>query len=90
MAGYPPFCAETVTEIFENLLRGNIQWPDECTGSEGITFSSAARDLISRLLSIDLEERLGQAGSAKIKEHEFFAGVDWDALLDEDAAFVPT
>lgn len=45
-------------------------------------FSSAARDLLSRLLRKDPHERLGVGlgGLAAIQEHPWFSGVNWEAL----------
>ena len=34
-------------------------------------------------------DRLGLGGTHEVKEHEFFAGVDWDSVLRQKAEFVP-
>ncbi|KAJ1947914.1 cAMP-dependent protein kinase catalytic subunit [Kickxella alabastrina] len=74
IAGYPPFYDEDHYRLYEKILAGRIQWPAE--------FDPVARDLVSRLLTADLSRRLGNLhrGSADIKEHRWFAEVDWNRL----------
>ena len=45
-------------------------------------FSSAARDLLERLLDSDENKRLGSGpdGIDEIKGHDFFKDIDWDAI----------
>ncbi|KAI8323134.1 Pkinase-domain-containing protein [Martensiomyces pterosporus] len=74
IAGYPPFYDEDHYRLYEKILAGRIQWPAQ--------FDPVARDLVSRLLTADLSRRLGNLhrGSADIKEHRWFAEVDWNRL----------
>ncbi|KAJ2898841.1 cAMP-dependent protein kinase catalytic subunit [Coemansia aciculifera] len=74
IAGYPPFYDEDHYRLYEKVLAGHIQWPSQ--------FDPIARDLVSRLLTADLSRRLGNLhrGSTDIKEHRWFAEVDWDRL----------
>ncbi|KAI9503909.1 kinase-like domain-containing protein [Coemansia spiralis] len=74
IAGYPPFYDEDHYRLYEKILAGRIQWPPQ--------FDPVARDLVSRLLTADLSRRLGNLhrGSADIKEHRWFAEVDWNRL----------
>ena len=46
-------------------------------------------ELISSLLVRKPDERLGAGGAAEVKEHPFFAGVDWGGLLRQKTQFVP-
>lgn len=88
--GYPPFHAATVDDVFHNILNGSINWPtfpDEETEFEYI--SPDAKDLILKLLVLDPEKRLGARGSAEIKEHPYFKGVDWSHVYKEQPSFVP-
>jgi serine/threonine protein kinase len=84
LVGFPPFYADTVAEIFELALGGVIPWPDD------IVVSPDAQDLISRLLDIDPETRIGSSGAGEIKSHPYFKNVQWDSLLQQEATFVPT
>lgn len=85
--GYPPFTADTVTEIFQNLIEGRIQWPTD--KQDAACFTPAAVDLITKLLCLDPRQRLGHRGAWEIKNHVFFDGINWSRLLEEEAAFVP-
>lgn len=50
------------------------------------------RNLVQRLLVKDPSERLGSKGSMEIKNHPWFEGVDWEALMNKSAKapFVPS
>lgn len=43
--------------------------------------SSDARNLITRLLNREPEERLGSEGAEEIKKHPFFKSIDFKKLL---------
>ena len=52
-------------------------------GQETALFpSQAARDLILAVCTVNPSERLGHiaGGVARVKHHDFFSGIDWDAL----------
>lgn len=90
--GYPPFHGDTPEHVFENILARKISWPDD----EDVQVSLEARDLMNRLLCMDLTERLGAnaedkypSGGAEIRAHAWFSGVNWETLLEDDAQFVP-
>ncbi|KAL4610656.1 hypothetical protein ACB092_08G066000 [Castanea dentata] len=70
--------------IFDNILNKKIPWP-----SVPSDMSYEAQDLINRFLMHDPEERSGANGSAEVKAHPFFRGVNWDSLALQKAAFVP-
>jgi serine/threonine-protein kinase RIM15 len=57
LIGFPPFYDDTPAGIFQNILAGKINWPEEDDG-----ISPEAKDLISRLLIEDSNERLGANG----------------------------
>ncbi|XP_057793956.1 probable serine/threonine protein kinase IRE4 isoform X2 [Salvia miltiorrhiza] len=84
ITGVPPFNADHPENIFDNILSRNIPWP-----SIPGDMSYEAQDLIDRLLVHDPNERLGARGASEVKAHSFFAGVDWDNLTLQTAAFVP-
>merc|ERR1711935_784089 len=46
----------------------------------GLALDEDAKDLITQLLHKDPAQRLSQ--SAQIRKHPFFAGIDWDALIE--------
>jgi serine/threonine protein kinase len=72
ICGTVPFIGRTSKEVFHAILTEN---PDFASHPY---ISPLAKDLISRLLQKKEEHRL--CGVA-VKEHAFFAGIDWDRLL---------
>ncbi|TFK43655.1 hypothetical protein BDQ12DRAFT_643254 [Crucibulum laeve] len=82
--GIPPFHAETPEKVFENILSGNIEWHEDW-----IEFSEESRDFMKALMTLDPNERLGSAGAEEVKAHPFFAGIDWDKVTTNEAAFIP-
>ncbi|KAL4786239.1 hypothetical protein BJX76DRAFT_321844 [Aspergillus varians] len=90
--GYPPFNAPTPDEVFENILHRRINWPDE---TEELA-SPEAVDLINKLMAMNPRERMGANleekypnGGAEIRSHSWFADINWDTLLEDEAQFVP-
>eukprot|EP00854_Cymbomonas_tetramitiformis_P008667 gene8667-10284_t len=56
---------------YHRILTGLIKFPDD--------FNLQAKDLVSKLCSVDLTKRLGMYGNGydDIKQHPFFADLDW-------------
>ena len=82
--GIPPFHDDTPEKVFENILSGHVTWHDDY-----VEISPEAKDFIQRLLTLDAAQRLGANGVEEVKEHPFFAGIDWDAVTTTEAAFIP-
>ncbi|KAI1113635.1 putative response regulator receiver RIM15p [Nemania sp. NC0429] len=89
--GFPPFHASEAEQVFENILARRIEWPDDDD-----MISPEAKDLINRLLCVDPQQRLGKnledkfaSGGEEIRNHPWFAGMNWDTLLQDEAQFVP-
>lgn len=70
LVGIPPFCGETIEEVFNNIESLSIEWPD--IGYEEDCISPEAYDLINKLLNPDPSKRLGANGTEEIKNHKFF------------------
>ncbi|GMM36050.1 protein kinase [Saccharomycopsis crataegensis] len=87
--GYPPFHANNINQVFENILSGKIEWSDLTEEEIQEICSPEARDLIVRLLNVDPRQRLGNNGAMEIKQHIFFKEIDWERLWDEEASFIP-
>ncbi|RMD39426.1 hypothetical protein DV735_g5700, partial [Chaetothyriales sp. CBS 134920] len=90
--GYPPFNAETPDQVFDNILNRRIAWPDP----EEVEVSDEARDLINKLIQLEPNERLGankddkfENGGQEIQAHPWFADINWNTLLEDEAQFVP-
>ena len=92
LTGQPPFVADAVETVMDNIVRGRVQWGDRREERMG----KEAADLTRRLLVVDVGQRLGSGGVDEIKRHAFFAGVEWNVLmqqkgdgLDNNSAVVP-
>lgn len=87
--GYPPFHADTPEKVFDNILQGEIDWPDLPLEEDEKFCSPEAKDLIRRLLELNPENRLGSQGANEIMTHPFFKDINWDTVFEEPAPFVP-
>jgi serine/threonine protein kinase len=76
-AGRSPFAdaAGDQVAICRNIVRGRYSWPAHVRDGE-------LRDLVARLLVRNVPARLGcrRSGLAELREHAFFAAIDWAAL----------
>nr|AML79004.1 putative LOV domain-containing protein [Botryosphaerella sudetica] len=82
--GFTPFRGARREETFENILRNPLQFPSKPAVSD------ACQDLIRQLLIKDPAKRLGtKAGAEEIKGHEFFKGLNWALLRNEQPPYVP-
>ena len=89
--GYPPFHADTPDKVFENILSRNIDWPEEED-----EVSEEAKDILNRLMCLDPGSRLGSNagdsfanGGEEIRNHSWFADIDWETINKTEASFVP-
>jgi serine/threonine-protein kinase RIM15 len=90
--GIPPFHADEAEQVFENILARKIQWPDDLD----VDVSDEAKDLINKLLCMEPPARLGSnreeryvSGGEEIRKHPWFADINWETLLEDEAQFVP-
>ena len=60
--------------VFHLSSSTDIDWP--APGE----ISDVAIDFIKRLLVLDPQQRLGANGVQEVKQHEFFANVDWNTV----------
>ena len=82
IVGQSPFYEKSKDKVFQNVLERKLKFSKD--------FDKNARDLIDKLLDPIPECRLGMRntqaeGYIEIKEHPFFAGVDFDALTSRTA-----
>lgn len=85
LVGCVPFFGETPEELFAHVINDEIEWPDE----QEWPIPDESKNLISSLLQRNPLDRFGTSGSEQVKEHLFFSGMNWDALLRQKAEFVP-
>ncbi|GFO33213.1 3-phosphoinositide-dependent protein kinase 1 [Plakobranchus ocellatus] len=75
LSGSMPFRAGNEYQTFQKIVRLEYSFP------EG--FNKDAKDLVSQLLVLDPEDRLGMpktGGMSALKAHRFYAGLDWADL----------
>ncbi|XP_006767859.1 PREDICTED: serine/threonine-protein kinase greatwall isoform X2 [Myotis davidii] len=81
LTGIPPFNDETPQQVFQNILKRDIPWPE---GEEKL--SDDAQSAVEILLTIDDTKR---AGMKELKHHPLFSDVDWENLQHQPMPFIP-
>lgn len=81
-----PFYGESEKETFQSILKGKLQFSS--------SIDKNGKSIISKLLQSNPLERLGMKGGSgwkAVKEHSFFAEINWEALkqLRVTVPFVP-
>ena len=71
LTGHPPFYSTDRKKMFDDIKNCEVKFYE--------FHSIAAKDLLTKLLIKDPNERLGSA--EEIKKHAFFATIDWEELL---------
>ena len=72
--GWSPFYAEDTQQMYKNIAFGKVRFPRDALSTEG-------RNFVKGLLNRNPKHRLGATRDAQeLKEHPFFADIDWDAL----------
>jgi len=78
MSGNPPFEAPNPVKTYQLIVKGitKIVFPQKCQGPVG--------DFIKAFLMKDPSERLAMlpGGTNNIKEHQWYASFEWDAMKD--------
>ena len=75
--GISPFFSFKKLIIFQNVRESRPVYTKR--------FPAETRDFVKALLQRTPEERLGANNPREIREHEFFQGLDWNALLSKEA-----
>jgi protein kinase A len=85
LCGFPPFYDDDRVKLYKKILAGKIYWPDH--------INPVVKNLLKHLITSDLTSRYGnlKGGSEDIKNHLWFAGVDWDKVskLEITPPFIP-
>ena len=61
LCGFPPFYGETISEMFEQIMSGSFDYPEEYWNN----ISKDAQDFINLLLKVDPKERLTASEALK-------------------------
>ncbi|RPB24642.1 Pkinase-domain-containing protein [Terfezia boudieri ATCC MYA-4762] len=76
--GWSPFYADDTQQMYKNIAFGKVRFPKDAMSLEG-------RNFVKGLLNRNPRHRLGATFDAKeLKEHPFFADINWNALLKKD------
>ncbi|XP_073437844.1 serine/threonine-protein kinase greatwall [Dendrobates tinctorius] len=81
LSGIPPFNDETPAQVFQNILKRDIPWPEDDE-----TLSVNAHNAIDILLTLDNTKR---AGLKELKTHPLFQGINWENLQNQPMPFIP-
>lgn len=76
LTGKPPFKGAHQPATFQKIQKRELDFPED--------LDPAAKDLIDKILQVDPYKRIcgrgDRAGYARMKQHPFFEGIDWDTL----------
>jgi serum/glucocorticoid-regulated kinase 2 len=85
LTGLPPYYTSDREELFDRIKLSSVKYPSN--------FSTSVKDLLTGLFQKDPEKRLGSGpdGAKAIRNHPWFASVDWEGLLRREVKgpFVP-
>ena len=90
LAGIPPFYDKDVNQMFQNIQKANIIFPNK--KDNGFEFSKNVKDLIMQLLQRDKNTRLGaKNGADDILAHKFFRDINMTKILNRvfKAPYIP-
>lgn len=74
--GTPPYYSTDRNKLFNDIQQAQLLFPRE--------LSVGLRELITQLLHRDPAQRLGAGGAAEVKQHQYFAGVNWGQVLRKE------
>mmetsp|Transcript_8845 Transcript_8845/g.7300 ORF Transcript_8845/g.7300 Transcript_8845/m.7300 type:complete len:132 (-) Transcript_8845:22-417(-) len=82
IVGVVPFWDEGMDQraLLKAIVKGRFEFP------EGDFMSDASKDLLTRMLIVDPDKRLGNfaRGDMDIRDHLFFDDIDWEALANKE------
>jgi serine/threonine protein kinase len=86
ISGLPPFYSRNRDTMFDKIMKADITFPP--------FMSAEAKDILSKLLERDPQERLGsgEGDANELKAHPFFRATDWAELSKGNISspWVPT
>jgi len=72
LTGEAPYYNDEIPKLYQNIARAKLEIPNN--------LSAEAKDLITKLLERDPEQRIGVKDRNELRNHPFFAGIDWEKL----------
>lgn len=76
--GYSPFAEKTHATENRSIIRSIVEGKYSIDAK--LSISPEAQDLISKLLALDPDQRLGTNGVQEIQDHPFFDKINWSNL----------
>jgi serine/threonine protein kinase len=73
-----PFTGSDMAQLMQSISRDDVSFKD----NHGL--SESCVDIIMQLLHKKPEHRLGGKSTDQVKDHEWFAGLDWERLLRKE------
>ncbi len=83
LMGKTPFEGEDVDNLYNNIISGLPNWPEDSPISPDV------QHLISKLLATDPNRRLGASGIEEIKKHRAFFDTPWGSLYNLHSPLAP-
>ena len=71
--GVTPFYSENEQQMYEKIKTRDFEFPSNFQDEN-------LKSLIDSLLQLDPRKRLGMKGHSELKNHPFFADIDWPRL----------
>lgn len=75
ICGFPPFHANNREVLFNLIKKAHVSYPND--------ISPESIDFLSKIFVVDPKKRLGSKGAKEVKEHPFFAEMDWVAIYNK-------
>ncbi|KAG0211922.1 hypothetical protein BGX28_007204 [Mortierella sp. GBA30] len=75
LTGITPFWAEDHAQMYQRVLEDELEFPPE--------MDPYTMNFLAALLERDPEHRLGSYGASYVKEHPYFALIDWDMAMQK-------
>ena len=86
IVGIPPFNDDSIEKIWKNITEGKIEWPR--IGYEEDCMSPEAKDLISKLLDLDPQNRIKTL--KEFERHSFFNTINYEELKNQSVPCSPS
>lgn len=64
-------------DLRKAIMKGRFKFPQQCD------LSRQAKDIIKKLICVDVNHRLGSKGISEIKNHPWFASINWQDVLEK-------
>lgn len=75
LCGCPPFYNQNREVLFNLIKNSKPTFPND--------ISHESIDFLSKIFTSDPKKRLGTNGAEEVKKHNFFKGIDWEAIYSK-------